>query len=312
VKGAHVPAPELVSVKVSRPKRDWQAYNRRLVARGDVWSFLVSDDIVECWKVRSGKAGRPAFTLAAIQACWQIRVWLRLPLRQTQGFITALFTAAGIDTSFVPEFSTLAKRAKDVHLVTPTLPQGGVILVDGTGVQIGSQGDWHRAKWGNLAGKRRFVRVTATIDARTGVWTAVRVTPDEGAGTGEVSQIDGLLDDQAHHPTTLIADGASDNTTSYNAARSHGIRLITPPQVNAKPGLHPDRDITLAQVARHGTKEWKKRSGYHTRSNMEAAFGAHKIFGDTTRTRTIGTATADIKAQMSLYNHWRANEIGLG
>jgi hypothetical protein len=301
------------SVKVSRPKRDWQVYNRQLVARGNVWSFLISDDIEDTWKVRSGRSGRPAFTVAAIVACWQVRVWLRLPLRQTEGFITSLFQAAGIDTGFVPEYSTLNKRAKDVSLVVPDLPRGGVILVDGTGVKIGSQGDWHRAKWGNLDGKRRFVRVTATVDAATGMWTAVRVTPDEGEGTGEVSQIDGLLDDQAHGPEVLIADGASDNTTSYTAAREHGMRLITPPRVNAKPGLDKDRDITLAQIARHGMKDWKKKTGYHTRSNMEAAFGAHKtIFGDTTRTRTLTTATADTAAQMSLYNHWRQQELGLG
>lgn len=130
---AHVPAPPVVSAKVSRPKRDWQKYNRQLVARGNVWSFLIADDIVDTWKTRTGRVGRPAFTTAAIVACWQIRVWLRLPLRQTEGFITSLFEAAGIDTAFVPEYSTLNKRAKDVTLVVPDLPHGGVILVDGTG-----------------------------------------------------------------------------------------------------------------------------------------------------------------------------------
>lgn len=306
---AHVPAPPVVSAKVSRPKRDWQEYNRRLVARGNVWSFIISDDIVDTWKVRTGRAGRPAFTTAAIIACWQVRVWLRLPLRQTQGFITSLFEAAGIDTSFVPEYSTLNKRAKDVELVVPDLPRGGVILVDGTGVRIGSQGDWHRAKWGNVNGKRRFVRVTATIDAETGTWTAAQVTADEGEGTGEVSQFDALLDDQQHQPAVVIADGASDNATCYESARRHELRLITPPRTNAKPGLDPDRDITLAHVARHGLKEWKQRSGYHTRSNIEAAFGAHKtIFGDMTRTRTLATAKADIISQMNIYNHWLEQE----
>lgn len=141
----------------------------------------------------------------------------------------------------------------------------------------------------------------------------MKVTADEGEGTGEVSQFDGLLDDQPHQPEVVIADGASDNATSYQSARRHNVRLITPPRVNAKPGLDPDRDITLAHIARHGLKAWKQKSGYHTRSNIEAAFGAHKtIFGDTTRTHTLTTAKADIISQMNIYNHWLEQERTTG
>jgi hypothetical protein len=310
--GAGVTAPAVQSVKQARPKRDWQAYNRQLAARGNVFTFVLDQAVAEKWWVRSGKKGRPAYTRLAIQVCWQVRVWLRLPLRQTQGFLTALFTAAGLPAAMAPEFSTLNKRGRDLNLIVPDLPAGGVILIDGTGISYAGTGEWRDAKWGKKDGRARFVRVTATCDATTGVWTATRVTDDHGKGTGETSQVPGLLTDQPHSPDVLIGDGAYDTKNTYQTAAAHGVTLLVPPMVTATFGLHPDRDVTLQQKRRLGMVEWKKRSGYHTRSLVEADIGAWKTsLGDTTRARTVESARAQVLASMSVHNYWRANELGL-
>jgi len=297
---------------VARPARDWQAYNRQLVGRGKVFSFVVDQTVADDWYVKTGRKGRPAFSRLAIQICWQVRVWLRLPLRQTQGFLCELFDAAGLDAGMVPEFSTLNKRAKDLDLVVPDLPRGGVILIDGTGVSYLRRGDWQAAKWGRKDGQARFARVTVTCDAATGVWTAVRVSDDHGTGTGEVSQVPGLLDDQNHDPDVLIGDGAYDTRGCYQAAAGHDLTLVVPPHVNATCGLHVDRDVTVTQVSRLGLPEWKRRRRYHTRSLVEADIGVFKTtLGDTTRAKTVTGARAQIVAQLSVHNYWRAQELNL-
>ena len=183
------------------------------------------------------------------------------------------------------------------------LPAGGVILIDGTGVQLRFRHEWARVKY-NHHGRHRFVRVTATCDAKTGVWSAAAVTSDRGDGAGEVSQVPALLAAQAQHPDVLIGDGAYDTKGCYQTAREHDIRLIVPPHCNAKPGLDPDRDVTLRAVRQLGTKQWKQKTGYHTRSLVESGFGSYKTqLGSVTTARTLPAARADVLAGLSLCNY---------
>jgi hypothetical protein len=306
------PAPHVASVtkvEATRPKRDWAAYNNELVARGNVFDIVIDTHIIDEWRVQSGKRGQPAYSSGAINACYQLRAVLKLTFRATEGFMAGLFKLAGLPPALVPDFSTLCKRRGDVVFKKIDLGPGRVGLIDGTGFGFRSKGPWvmdkYRRKHRKAPDRRRFIRLTCTVDADTGVITATAITPDEGEGTGEVSQVPGLLCGLGL--STLIGDGAYDTQGVYAACQAQGSRLITPPRITAQPGLHPDRDVVLHQVGRLGLKEWKKRSGYHSRSWVESAFGAVKTtLGDITAAHTFEGARADVVARLNVYNRWVA------
>ena len=295
--------PGVTSVAVSRPKRDWAAYNNELVRRGNVFDIVVDKSTLGDWKPRTGRRGQPKFSTGAIEACYMLRAALRLNLRATEGFLMGLFERVGVDPALVPDFSTLSRRRGDVQLRPVKLEPGGVWLIDGTGIAYHSKGGYARAKYGNP--KREFVRVTLTTDAATGAITGAQVTPECGPGTGEVSQVHYLLCGPNGAPEVLIGDGAYDTGGVWEECESRGVRLVTPPRITATPGLHPDRDVVLTQVGRLGYRTWKQRSGYHTRSLVESTNGALKsTTGDTTRALTHKGAQADIYSRINLYNRW--------
>jgi len=129
------------------------------------------------------------------------------------------------------------------------------------------------------------------------------VTPEEGEGTGEVSQVEQLLDGQ--DPSGLAADSAYDTRDVYRYCAEHQIRLVTPPKSNAVYGLHPDRDLVIRQIKRLGMKNWKEKSGYHCRSWVESTIGALKqTLGDVTSAHTFEGAQADVFSRINTYNRW--------
>ena len=308
-----VTATATVSHKVSRPRRDWAAYNDGLVARGGrVLDVMIDTETLANWKVRTGRRGRPAFSAAAITACYTLKAALGLPLRATEGFLRRLFTDLGLDASLTPDFSTLCKRRGEVKLLDPP-KVGSVVLIDGTGVSYRGAGSWmcHKYRDGKFP-PRRFARVTLTVDAASGSVTAMAVTSDKGPGTGEASQFADLAQANADAGAqTIIGDGAYDTAGCYTAAQAAGVELVCPTKVNAAYGLHPDRDVTLRRIQRLGHAGWKRKSGYHTRSLVEADIGALKAcFGDQTRATTLAGARADIVGRANVHNLWRTAASG--
>ena len=250
---------------------------------------------------------QPAYSSEAITACYMLRSIFHLSLRGTEGLVRLLFSRAGLDPSLAPDFSTLSKRRTSGHLRRPRRC-GEVLLIDGTGFAFRTRGPWITHKWhGDKTARHRFVRVTLTTDASNGAVIDAVVTPDHGVGTGEVTQFPRLVSSGAQRgATTIIGDGAYDTGDCYRHARGSGVRLITPPHVNAVQGLDRDRDITLTQVDRLGTPRWKKRVGYHQRSRVESDIGALKAaLTDTVRAHSFSGARAEVLAGISVVNLWR-------
>jgi hypothetical protein len=303
-----VPAPPVVNHKVSRPARDWAAYNNELRDRPvKAIDVIIDTATIGQWRPQTGLRGRPALSVEAITACYMLRAIFNLPLRATEGLLVRIFEMAELDPALVPDFSTLCKRRDDVVLKTPRRT-GPVVLIDGTGVAFRQAGPWIVHKWRDgKPPKRRFVRVVISVDAATGAITDATVTSDAGEGSGEVSQFDGILSVNVEKGAeVIIGDGAYDTAWCYQRSRESGVVLIAPPRINAAYGLDPDRDQVLTQVRRHGTKGWKVKVGYHTRSLVESDIGALKAcFGDQTRAHTLAGAAAEVKARINLHNLWR-------
>ena len=72
-----------------------------------------------------------------------MRLLLRLPLRQTQGFIQSLLGLMGLALA-VPDYSTLSRRQGRSAVVLPNKPIDSPmhLVVDSTGLQVYGQGEW--------------------------------------------------------------------------------------------------------------------------------------------------------------------------
>ena len=75
-----------------------------------------------------------------------MRVLLRLPLRQTQGFIQSLLDLMQLDLA-TPDYSTLSRREGSLAVVLPKKqtdrPDRPMhLVVDSTGLKVYGEGEW--------------------------------------------------------------------------------------------------------------------------------------------------------------------------
>ena len=133
---------------------NWPAYNQALVRRGDVTVWLSSEAIAAWTPRRSGRQRR--YSDLAIETALTLRLLYHLPLRQTEGFLHALFGMMRLDLS-APDSTTLSRRSQHLRRrLRPVPPGAGLHLVlDSTGLSIVGAGEWAAATHGGC-GRREW------------------------------------------------------------------------------------------------------------------------------------------------------------
>ena len=78
--------------------KNWASYDRTLVRRGDITSWL-SPAAIATWEPdRAGPRGaQRKYSDLAIESALTRRLLFHLPLRQAEGFLTSLFVLMGLD-----------------------------------------------------------------------------------------------------------------------------------------------------------------------------------------------------------------------
>ena len=89
---------------------NWRAYEQALINRGDLTLWL-SEDVIEAWKSDLGqKMGRSKlYSDLAIETALTLRLLFKLPLRQTEGFLTSIFRLMNVGLN-VRDHTTLSRR----------------------------------------------------------------------------------------------------------------------------------------------------------------------------------------------------------
>ena len=93
-------------------------------------------------------------------------------------------------------------------------------------------------------------------------------------------------------------------------AHSPDVNILIPPRKNARIWKHGNtqadrlkRDENLRSIRKHGRKEWKQNSGYHTRSLVETTmFRLKTIFGDDLSARRLETQTTQALVRCAALN----------
>ncbi len=288
---------------------NWKSYNDALKRRG---SLLVWLDRDMAWLApKCGKPGRPpVFSDAAIQFCLMVKVLFGLPLRQTTGMVSSILKMAGLDWP-VPDFSTLSRRQKTitVQLSSRRMASPLNLLVDSTGIKFLGDGEWLARKHGTHR-RRQYRKVHLAMDTATGDIRAVEFTSSR---EGDSPVLPDLLDQipEGEEIGTVTGDGAFDTRRCHSAILARGGTAVIPIRKNGRlwkedcPAALARNDILRA--TRHlGRKIWKKWSGYHVRSRIEARMRNLKSFGERIASRDPDRQTAEIHIRVALMNRFNA------
>ncbi len=283
---------------------NWPAYDRALVQRGDITVWLAPDAIATWEAVGVGtRGGQLQYSDLAIETALTLRLLFHLPLRQTEGFLTAIFGMLGLDLS-APDHTTLSRRGQPLHLTLRRAPAGAGmhLIVDSTGLSIVGDGEWAAAKHGGR-GRRGWKKLHFGVD-RSGVIVAQTLTEgnvdDATTGIRLIEATDGDLN-------SVTADPAYDTVGFYAAAGARGAAVVVPPTSTANVSRHGPRssarDRTIVEIKEIGRRRWKKLAGYHRQARVENAFFRYKsIIGDTIRARSPGGQAAEALLACNILN----------
>ena len=286
---------------------NWSSYSRALKRRGSLMVWF--DPEMSWFAAPSGKAGHPErFSAAAIQFCLSIKVLFGLPLRQTTGFVESLLALSGLDWP-VPDYTTLCRRQKHLKVQIPYRAASGPLhlLVDSTGIKFSGEGEWQVRKHG-ASRRRQWRKIHIGIDAETLEVRAVEMTSNR---IGDAPVLPGLL---AQIPVqerigSVTADGIYDTKGCHAAIAARGADAIIPPRRNARdwkghdPGLLV-RNEALRACKRFGRANWKKWSGYHRRSHVEAKMRCIKLLGERIMARDFDRQDAEVQIRIALMNRF--------
>ena len=288
---------------------NWPEYNAALRRRGSLLIWL--DREMEWLASPSGRLGRSeTYSDAAIQFCLSIEVLFGLALRQTIGMVASLLRMAGVDWP-VPDYSTLCRRQSSVTIQVPYRRADGHLnlLVDSTGVKVRGDGEWQVRKHG--PGRRRqWRKVHLAMDTATGDIRAVEFTSSREGDSPVLPDL--LAQIPAEQPIgTITADGAYDTRTCHSAIADRGAAAVIPIRKNGRPWKEDcpaarARNESLRASGYFGRAFWKRLTGYHARSRVEAQMRRLKAFGERIASRDPDRQAAEIHTRIALMNHFSA------
>jgi hypothetical protein len=291
--------------------RNWREYNESLVARGSITVWF-SDETLKNWYHENGegKRGRPfTYSDSTMELFLSIRELLRLPYRQTEGFVRSIL-ALVTDGLSVPDFTSAAKRAAKLGIALPVLPRRGHVdvVLDSTGLKVFGEGEWKVRQHGPSK-RRTWRKLHLAVDPETQEIVAEVLTTNAGH---DADQAEALLEVVRGKINSVTADGAYDKWKVYETIDQRGARPRIAPRHDAKIKRHANtagprlaRDEAIRMIRRIGRKNWKKTIGYHCRSLAETAvFRLKTIFGSMLKNRKLPNQLTEARLRCKILNHF--------
>ena len=146
---------------------------------------------------------------------------------------------------------------------------------------------------------------TATSDIR-----AVEFTPVSDGDSPVLPELLGQIPD-GEEIATVTADGAADTRRCHTAITDRKATPIIPIRKNGRPWTEDcpaaiARNETLRATRHYGRAFWKRWTGYHVRSRIEAKMRCLKAFGERISARDPDRQTAEIQIRIALMNRFSA------
>jgi hypothetical protein len=201
--------------------------------RGDI-TLWISQDAIDAWTPpQTDKRGaQPIDADVASETPLSLRLLLRLPLRQTEGFLHSILSLVDLSLP-CPDHTTLSRRNATVAIrrQIDRAPDGAIsLIVDSSGLKVCGQGEWRSQKHGEKPHKR-WKKLHIGVDAQ-GQIVASTVTESHEQ---DPSQVPALLAQVYHRIDRFVGDGIFDQTPVYTAVENHtpGALVIILPRKDA-------------------------------------------------------------------------------
>ena len=284
--------------------RDWAAYDRSLVRRGDI-TVWVSPEAVDGWRA---PAGRHTFSDAAIAAALTVRTVYRLALRQAEGLIASIFVLLGLALP-VPDHTTLSRRGRALRMDRRADAGRGLALaIDSTGLRLAMPSGAGHAGWRKLhiAVDPEGGRILAEELTRSDVHDTVPVPAMLGRIEGRLGRVYG---DSAH------AGGPTYRTvTEHQQVLPNAEGVFRPKAPDVRTAAHLDpltgRGRHARHVARDGRAAWERATGYGRRNAAEWTFSRLKrVLGGGLRSRSLAAQRVEATTAVRTLN--RMAELGM-
>ena len=158
--------------------------------------------------------------------------------------------------------------------------------------------------------RRQYRKVHLAMDTATGDIRAVEFTSSD---KGDSPVLPHLLDQipPDEQIGTVTGDGAFDTRRCHTAIFERGGTAVIPIRKNGRrwredcPAAKARNEI-LKATQRLGRAAWKRWSGYHVRSRIEAKMRCIKAIGERIASRDPDRQTAEIHIRVALINRFNA------
>jgi len=308
--------------------RNWRAYNKALRKRGDLFLYFDEVFLKTNWlyEGKRNSGGRIKYSNTAIQLMLTIRSFLRLPLRQAQGFVASIIQRLGLCLP-VPDYTTTCRRAKTLSLKIKHLnkldPQKPLhLLIDSTGLSIYSGTYFHAAKYGNprrIKNGKAWKKLHIAFDVTSSQIANAHLSE---SNVQDAACVEKLTNDPGVRIQSITADRAYDKARCYQRVHELGAEAIIPPYRNAR--LQKEnrnrsfeealkvRDESITLIRKYptydeGVKEWKLERSYHKRSKIEALMHRFKrAFGFSLVSKNMDSMQSEVTTKVNILNLQRS------
>lgn len=289
--------------------QNWNHYNSALNQRANIFKYIPKN-AEQIWynkDLSGGPGASKTYSDRAIEICLTIKEVLRLPFRQTEGTLNAIFVETKKDLR-CPDYSTLSRRSqmlvpRQIRYIPKNQPI--CLSVDSSGLKTKGDGEWHR-KNHDPCSHREWEKIHAALDCNSRQFldfelTSSKVTDDQ--------VLPRFIKNAPSNTTDFVGDGAYDKRNCYAAALNRKINPIIPPRYDAIE--HPNDPVLFVrnkviQATRSdpiNKREWKKATGYHRRSLSENGFfRLKKIFGHDLQNRKPKGQRVQVALRINLLN----------
>jgi Transposase DDE domain len=235
-----------------------------------------------------------------------LREVYHLPLRSTQGLVRSLIHLLRLSLP-APHYSTLSRRAASLEITLPRLSGGPLHLaIDSTGMKVYGEGEWKMRLHGKER-RRTWRKLHLAIDHTTHEVVSLSMTEKDVLDRNELA---GLLNAVEGQIKEVLGDGAYDFEDCYRAIHEREARAVIPPKKRARVRGAPhfkDRDEAVGRSREVGREQWKKESGYHSRSLVETAMMRVKtLFSDRLKAREWSRQQTELRVRCAAMNRMTA------
>ena len=292
---------------------NWSQYNTTLKQRGSV-EIWISDDIEEKWyeqdRINDGTGAPRQYTDRAIEVAYQLKLYFKQPLRQSEEFVNSLFRMRGLSIR-CPDYTTLSRRcsllqlkvkSKKLNKKKQCAEEDTIIALDATGLQQYGKDEWHHTKHG-CNPRRTWRKVHVAVD-KNNVLQAISLTDKATHDAEEVPELLKQIDEPADR---YVGDGAYDTKEVYDTIAKHNknAKIVIPPRENAVAGedWHHERNKSLDIIKERCRGAWSKMRKYGMQSKAELAILRYKkIIGNKMHSRELSRQKNEVIIAASILN----------